>query len=193
MQGNMRLLFGAIAIVSLLTSVGCQHHGNDGHGSGSYSSASAGKSGMMHEPATIVALVSDKDQFTTLVTAVGEAHLVDALSARGPFTLFAPTDAAFSALPDGVLGKLLKAENRHYLQMILKYHVVQGKYDAARVMKTKQLQTLNGQMVHFRVENGTVYVNDARVTGVDMDARNGIVHQIDKVLLPSGFDVSDLR
>ncbi|QDU32024.1 Immunogenic protein MPT70 precursor [Poriferisphaera corsica] len=147
----------------------------------------------MDEPSTIVNVVIDRPQFETLATAVSEAQLKSALEASGPYTLFAPTNDAFNALPSGVLQKLLKPENRGKLQMVLKFHVVRGYFPADKVMKTSRMLTLEGQSLSVDVRGNEVYIDGARVTQTNLDAKNGVVHQIDKVLLPTGFDVNSLN
>jgi uncharacterized surface protein with fasciclin (FAS1) repeats len=121
-------------------------------------------------------------QFETLVTAVKAADLVETLSGPGPFTVFAPTDAAFAKLPEGTLESLL--ENTDKLKAILTYHVVSGKVMAADVMGMDSATTVNGQDVTFMVKDGTVMVNDAKVIKADIECSNGVIHVIDTVILP---------
>ncbi len=122
--------------------------------------------------------------FNTLVAAVKAAGLADALSGKGPFTVFAPTDAAFAKLPAGALDALLKDPVK--LAAILKYHVVSGKVMAADVIKANGAKpaTLNGAALDIAVRGGKVYVNDAMVTAADVAASNGVIHVIDTVVLP---------
>lgn len=122
--------------------------------------------------------------FSTLVAAVKAAGLADALQGAGPFTVFAPTDAAFSKLPAGTLDALLKDPVK--LAAILKYHVVSGKVMAADVIKGDGAKptTLNGAALDITVKGGKVYVNGALVTGADVAASNGVIHVIDTVVLP---------
>jgi len=121
--------------------------------------------------------------FTTLVAAVKAAGLVDTLKGPGPFTVFAPTDAAFAKLPAGTLEDLLKPENRAKLQAILKYHVVPGKFMAADVMKIDSAPTAQGQSVKITHTSG-VMVDNAHVTKADVAASNGVIHVVDAVILP---------
>lgn len=123
-------------------------------------------------------------QFTTLVKALRAAGLVDALKSQGPFTVFAPTDAAFSKLPPATLAALLKPENKEKLRAILTYHVVQGDVTAAQVIHLSSAKTLDGQDLSIHVQNGVVMVNDARVVKADIRTSNGVIHAIDTVLLP---------
>jgi len=122
--------------------------------------------------------------FNTLVAAVKAADLVETLKGTGPFTVFAPTDAAFAKLPAGTLDSLLKPENKAKLQNILKYHVVSGKVMAADVVKLHSAKTVAGQEVAIKTVDGAVSVGDAHVTKTDIEASNGVIHVIDSVLLP---------
>ena len=139
------------------------------------------------------AFAADKDivdtavaagQFKTLAAALGAAGLVNTLKGPGPFTVFAPTDAAFAKLPEGTVATLLKPENKAALTAILTYHVVAGKVMAADVVKLAKARTVNGADVMITVSNGTVMINNATVTTADIVASNGVIHVIDTVLLP---------
>jgi uncharacterized surface protein with fasciclin (FAS1) repeats len=123
-------------------------------------------------------------KFNTLVAAVKAAGLVDTLKGPGPFTVFAPTDEAFAKLPSGTLESLLKPENKTKLQKILTYHVVQGKLTSKDVAKLGSATTVEGSKISIKTANGRVMVNDARVTQTDIMASNGVIHVIDKVILP---------
>jgi uncharacterized surface protein with fasciclin (FAS1) repeats len=123
-------------------------------------------------------------QFNTLVTAVKAAGLVDTLKGPGPFTVFAPTDGAFAKLPPGTLENLLKPENKNQLRQILTYHVVAGQVTAEDVVKLDSAKTVEGRSLKIHVEDGGVRVNDAHVTKTDIAASNGVIHVIDRVLLP---------
>ena len=122
--------------------------------------------------------------FNTLATALQAAGLVDTLKGKGPFTVFAPTDEAFSKLPAGTVDTLLKPENKEKLRAILLYHVVPGDVTAAQVVKLSSAKTANGQDLKIMVNGGTVMVNDATVVKADVLASNGVIHVIDTVLLP---------
>jgi transforming growth factor-beta-induced protein len=124
-------------------------------------------------------------RFTTLVAAVQAAELVDALKGEGPFTVFAPTDDAFAALPEGTVEELLKPENKQALTDILLYHVVEGKVMAADVTGLESATTLLGKDIAIKVDMGSVYINDAKVIITDIETSNGVIHVIDAVLLPS--------
>ena len=124
-------------------------------------------------------------QFGTLVKAVQAAGLVETLKGPGPFTVFAPTDAAFAALPAGTLDSLLKPENKAKLTQILTYHVVPGKVMSADLAdKTEQVKTVEGASLKVDATHG-VMVNDAKVVSADIVASNGVIHVIDKVVLPN--------
>ena len=122
--------------------------------------------------------------FTTLVAAVKAAGLVDTLKGPGPFTVFAPTDAAFAKLPAGTLESLLKPENKAKLQSILTYHVVAGEVTAQDVAKLSSARTVEGESLTIKTVDGGVMVDNARVTKADIMTSNGIIHVIDTVMLP---------
>ena len=126
----------------------------------------------------------EADDFNTLITAVIEADLVAALKGDGPFTVFAPTDEAFAALPDGVLEGLLN--NKEQLADILLYHVVSGKVMAEDVveMNGAMVDTLHGEKIVINIKNDMVYINNSQVTVTDIEASNGVIHVIDTVLIP---------
>ena len=131
--------------------------------------------------ADIVDTAVSAGQFNTLVQAVKAAGLVDTLKGDGPFTVFAPTDAAFAKLPAGTIEALLNDKQK--LTQILTYHVVPGKVTAAQV-KPGDVKTVQGQSLRVRADGGTVMVNNARVTKTDIMASNGVIHVIDTVVLP---------
>jgi len=123
-------------------------------------------------------------QFKTLATALKAADLVETLKGPGPFTVFAPTDEAFAKLPAGTVENLLKPENKAKLTAILTYHVVPGAVKAKQVTKLSEAKTVNGAMVKVSTEDGKVMINDATVVTPDIEASNGVIHVIDKVILP---------
>jgi uncharacterized surface protein with fasciclin (FAS1) repeats len=131
----------------------------------------------------IVDIASSNPDFSTLVTAIKAAGLVDTLKGPGPFTVFAPTNEAFAALPKGTLQTLLKPENKAKLVAILTYHVVPGKVMSTDLKNGMMAKTVEGKDVTFKVGNG-VMVNGAHVVKADIVASNGVIHVIDKVLLP---------
>jgi uncharacterized surface protein with fasciclin (FAS1) repeats len=120
--------------------------------------------------------------FKTLVTAVKAAGLVDTLKSPGPFTVFAPTDDAFNKLPKGTVENLLKDIPK--LKSILTYHVVAGKVTSADVVKLKTAKTVEGEEVKINASGGSPRINDAQVLKADIMADNGVIHVIDKVLIP---------
>ncbi|RAR59762.1 putative surface protein with fasciclin (FAS1) repeats [Onishia taeanensis] len=134
--------------------------------------------------ADIVDTAIEAGQFDTLVAAVKAAGLVDTLKGEGPFTVFAPTDDAFAALPEGTLDTLLMPENKDQLQAVLTYHVVPGKIMAEDAMAASSATTVQGQDLTITTMDGKVMINDATVTAADVMASNGVIHVIDKVLIP---------
>jgi uncharacterized surface protein with fasciclin (FAS1) repeats len=132
----------------------------------------------------IVDTAVEAGQFKTLAAALKAADLVDTLKGKGPFTVFAPTDKAFAKLPAGTVENLLKPENKQKLTEILTYHVVAGKVMAADVAGIDEAKSVNGKMIDIDVEGSTVKVNDATVTKADIAASNGVIHVIDKVIMP---------
>lgn len=135
-------------------------------------------------PKTIVDIAVADGRFSTLVTAVQAAGLVETLSGEGPFTVFAPTDDAFAKLPKETLENLLKPENKDQLVKVLTYHVVPGKVMASDVVKLSEAQTAAGEPIAIKVEGNKVFVNDAQVILTDIEASNGVIHVIDAVILP---------
>lgn len=122
--------------------------------------------------------------FQTLVAAVQAADLVDTLSGAGPFTVFAPTDAAFANLPDGTVESLLLPENKDQLVSILTYHVVSGNVTSDQVTGLSKATTVQGADLDIAVVDGAVQINSATVVQADVLASNGVIHVIDSVLLP---------
>ena len=133
---------------------------------------------------TIVENAVKIEGFKTLVAAVKAGGLVDTLSGKGPFTVFAPTDDAFAKLPEGTLEDLLKPENKDKLVAILKYHVVPGAVMAKDVVSLKKAKTVQGQNIRIKVTDGKVKVNNANVVKTDVKSSNGVIHVIDTVILP---------
>jgi uncharacterized surface protein with fasciclin (FAS1) repeats len=131
---------------------------------------------------TIVEVAVRAGQFNTLAAALEAAGLVETLQGPGPFTVFAPTDEAFAALPAGTLEALLA--DREKLTAILTYHVVPGRVMAADVAGLESAATVNGAYVSIEVANGAVMVGGARVIQTDITASNGVIHVIDRVILP---------
>lgn len=144
----------------------------------------------------VVDIAMDSEAHTTLVAAVKAADLVTTLKGEGPFTVFAPTNAAFDALPEGTVASLLKPENKATLQSILTYHVVAGNLDSEAVVNAieagdgkAEVETVQGGILTAYVEEGNVYLEDekgnkAQVTAVDLEGSNGVIHVIDTVVMP---------
>ena len=132
----------------------------------------------------IVDTAVEAGTFNTLAAALTAADLVDTLKGEGPFTVFAPTDEAFAALPAGTVEDLLKPENKDQLVAVLTYHVVPGKVMAADVVGLSEAPTVNGAMIPISVMDGTAMLGDVKVAATDIEASNGVIHVIDGVLLP---------
>ena len=144
----------------------------------------------------IIDVAVGNEDFSTLVTAVKTANLVETLQSDGPFTVFAPTNAAFAKLPDGTVKTLLQPENKATLTKILTYHVVAGEFKAADVVKAIKasdgafrIKTVSGNILTASINNGSVILTDengnvSAVTATDVDASNGVIHVIDSVVLP---------
>lgn len=133
---------------------------------------------------TVVENAAANADFSTLVAAVKAAGLVETLSGSGPFTVFAPTNAAFEKLPEGTVEDLLKPENKGKLVQILTYHVVPGKVMAKDVVSLKKASTVEGSAVAIAVNSGVVKIDNAQVIKTDINSKNGVIHVIDTVLLP---------
>ena len=133
---------------------------------------------------TITELAVSSKSLSTLVTALKAADLVDTLSGEGPFTVFAPTNAAFAKLPKATLANLLKPENKEQLKKILTYHVVPGKITSKMLKPNQQVETVEGSKVTVKVRSGKVTVSNATVLKADVAASNGVIHSIDTVIMP---------
>jgi uncharacterized surface protein with fasciclin (FAS1) repeats len=175
-----RSAFAAFAVVAALTLSAC----------GSDSETASEAPAEVTAPGTIVDVAVGAGNFNTLVAAVTAAGLVETLSGAGPFTVFAPTDEAFAALPAGVLDALLLPENKATLAKILTYHVVSGMVMAADVADG-DVATVEGQTIKLSTMGG-VTVNGATVVAADVMASNGVIHAIDAVILPPDVDVAKL-
>ncbi len=130
----------------------------------------------------IVTTAVDAGSFKTLAAALQAANLVETLKGEGPFTVFAPTDEAFAKLPEGTVEALLK--DKDALTEILLYHVVSGKVTSGEVVKLTSAKTVEGEDVMIKVSEGSVYINESKVTSADVMASNGVIHVIDTVLIP---------
>ncbi len=136
------------------------------------------------EAKDIVDTAVGAEGFSTLVAAVKAADLVETLKSEGPFTVFAPNDAAFGKIPSEAIQDLLKPENKEKLASILTYHVVSGKVMAADVVKLTSAKTVNGQEVSIKIVDGAVMVDGAKVIATDIECENGVIHVIDSVIMP---------
>jgi uncharacterized surface protein with fasciclin (FAS1) repeats len=148
------------------------------------SASSASSAAAAPAQSNIVQTAVAAGEFKTLVSLVKQAGLVGALSGPGPLTVFAPTDAAFAAVPKATLAELGK--NPAKLKAVLLYHVVKGDVTAAQVTKLKSAKTLEGGSVPIHVTSGKVYVGDAQVTKTNVMTSNGVIHVINRVLIPAG-------
>jgi uncharacterized surface protein with fasciclin (FAS1) repeats len=138
----------------------------------------------MKELLDIVETALAARKFSTLAASLSATDLIDTLKGAGPFTVFAPTDEAFSRLPPQTVTELLQPENKARLKAILAYHVVARRVTTSQVIELKSVRTVHGQALRIDAENG-VKINDANVIKADVQAANGIIHVIDSVLLPS--------
>ncbi len=134
------------------------------------------------KPADILDTAREAGQFNTLLAAIEAAGLTEALQGQGPFTVFAPTDEAFGAIPADQLQGLL--DDTDALTAILTYHVVSGRVTSAEVVNLSEAATLQGSSVQINVDNGSVQIDQANVVAVDIEASNGIIHVIDAVITP---------
>jgi len=188
---RLHTTLGAVAAISLAGSAlaggQCARQGNTGNAQLVMASWTAADHHRSHgdDKATknIVETAVAAGSFTTLAAAIEGAGLIDALSGKGPFTVFAPTDEAFAKLPPGTVEELLKPENLDTLKSILTFHVVTGRVPAAQVVTLSGATTLNGQQVEIEANSGAVRVNGALVTQADVKATNGVIHVIDTVIL----------
>lgn len=135
-------------------------------------------------PNTVVDIAVGSADHTTLVAAVTAAGLVETLSGTGPFTIFAPTNAAFAALPKGTVEGLLKPESKDKLTSILTYHVVAGNVMAGQLTDGQKVKTLNGQELTVAIKGGVVTINGTKVVAADLAGSNGVIHVVDGVILP---------
>ena len=180
----MRRALVGLSLIGVVALAGCSSSGSGAASSGTPSPTQTAA-------ADIVGVAGATADLSTLVTAVEAADLVSTLQGAGPFTVFAPTNDAFAALPPGVVDKLLLSCNKDALTKVLTYHVVSGKVMSTDI-QPGNVATVEGQTVKLATSGG-VTVNDANVIKADVPASNGVVHVIDKVLVPSDVDVSMLK
>lgn len=189
MNNQVKIFIGgaviiAIIVAGLLIANQNQSNSNSSSSSSSVSSSSSSKASVANKDIVDTAVANGN--FTSLATALKTANLVDTLKGPGPFTVFAPTDAAFAKLPaDTVNALLTDPAKKADLVKILTYHVVSGKVPASEVVKLTSAKTVQGGDVKITVKNGEVFLNDnVKVVTTDIQASNGIIHVIDTVLLP---------
>ncbi len=180
-----KAIAGIAAALVMLTACG-----GDGSSEDTVVEETVAEATEMAEAGDIVAVASATEGFSTLVAALTAGGLVETLQGEGPFTVFAPTDAAFAALPAGLLDKLLLPENKAVLVSILTYHVVPGMVMSADIM-AGDVATVEGSSVKLDTSYG-VKVNDATVTTADVAASNGVIHVIDAVIVPPTVDLAKL-
>lgn len=137
-----------------------------------------------HEHNTITGIAADTEELSTLVAALEAAGLDETLKGDGPFTVFAPTNDAFSAIYGGTLENLLKEENRHKLVDILTFHVISGEVTSADLENGMEAETVQGSMVTIMLGGDVATVNGARISATDIEASNGVIHIIDAVIIP---------
>ena len=182
---RVRMIGTAVAVAFALALTGCSSDSDD--------SATSDPTTPAATEATvgdIVEVASGNPDFSILTTALTEAGLVETLQGPGPFTVFAPTNEAFEALPEGLLDTLLLPENEETLTAILTYHVVPAEVPSSAI-EPGDVATVEGSTVTLATDDG-VTVNDATVTTADVEASNGVIHVIDAVLVPPSVDVASL-
>lgn len=179
-----------IAALVVVAGLGLGACGSDSDTSDTTAPADSTTTTVAEEPGTIVEVAQANSDFSTLVAAVTAAGLAETLSGTGPFTVFAPTNEAFAALPAGLLDKLLLPANKDVLVQILTYHVLSGKVMAADVM-AGDVTTVEGSTATITVDGG-VKIGTANVTATDIEASNGVVHVIDAVIVPPTVDLAAL-
>jgi uncharacterized surface protein with fasciclin (FAS1) repeats len=192
---NIKIAAAGFAVASLAL-VGCSSGSDTAESTPSPAATSASPMETAAETSapgdTVVGVAAGNPDFSTLVAAVQAAGLEQTLSGEGPFTVFAPTNEAFDALPAGLVDALLLPENKEVLTQILTYHVVSGEVLSTDI-QPGPVPTVEGEDIEIRVQaDGDVKVNRANVEAVDVEASNGVIHVIDAVLVPPNVDVTDL-
>ena len=190
-DGNMSKIIGVIIAlviviggVVLVTSSSDDDEAEDNTANTSQQAEESTDAAAEEAGSTIVDLAVATDSLSTLVAAVTAADLVETLSGDGPFTVFAPTNDAFAALPEGTLDDLLLPENVDQLTSILTFHVVPAAALSTDLSDGMMLETVNGEMLEVSIADGVVSINGATVVSADIEASNGVVHVIDRVILP---------
>lgn len=137
-------------------------------------------------PLDLAQAVAANDTFTTLSKAIEIADLTDTLKSAGPYTMFAPTDAAFAQLPEGMLENWLKPENRAELISVLQYHIVRGRISPSDIGRMRDTPTVQGEKARIKMADGRITIDEANVSLRDVASKNGVIYSIDKVIMPSG-------
>lgn len=177
-----RVLVAGIAVLGVAgIAAGCSDDDDDGDTTAAEATTTESTAA---EPANIVAAAQATPELSTLVEAVTAAGLAETLSGPGPYTVFAPTNAAFEALPPGQLEDLLKPANKQQLTDILTYHVAEGEVLSSELSNGQMVPTLEGDDLKITIDGDVVRVNDAVVESADIQTGNGVVHVIDGVLIP---------
>jgi uncharacterized surface protein with fasciclin (FAS1) repeats len=194
MRKSSTRLFAAAAVTGLVVLSACGSDSNDADDAAETTEAPAAEEGDMEEgdmdeAGTIVDVAVANGSFETLVTAVTAADLVDTLSSDGPYTVFAPTDDAFAALPEGLVDCLLLEENVDALSSILTYHVVSGEV-LSTDLSEGSVATVQGEEVVVGLTDGVTLNETVNVVIADVDASNGVIHAIDGVIVPPSIDVA---
>lgn len=190
LRGTRRASFALVAGVLAVTA--CGSDSNDAEEPVVTEAAEAAETEEVAESVgTIVDVAVANGSFETLVAAVGAADLAETLSSAGPFTVFAPTDDAFAALPDGLVDALLLPENKDALVAILTYHVIGAEVPSSDVAPGA-VATVQGEEITISAVGDALMVNDATIVAVDVEADNGVIHVIDSVLVPPSIDPSTL-
>ena len=177
-------------VVSVLTLVSLSACGSSSSNGGSSSNSGSGTASGSEQPAAskdIVDTAVAAGSFRTLAQALQSAELVGVLKSAGPFTVFAPTDEAFNALPAGTVESLLRPENRAKLQAILKYHVVSGAVSSSQARSLTSATSVQGSALSIQASSAGVKVGGANVVRADIQCSNGVIHVIDRVLIPPGI------
>ena len=185
-----RRLIAGIA-VGALTLAACGSDDNDAEDTPAEAPAEEPAEEAAESAGTIVDVAVGAGSFTTLVAAVQAAGLAETLSGPGPFTVFAPTDDAFAALPEGLVDALLLPENADALTAILTYHVLGAEVPSSDVA-AGAVTTVQGEDAEITVDGDTIMINQATITAVDVEADNGVIHVIDQVIVPPSIDPAAL-
>ena len=181
-KNHLTVFAAALAMAALVTAPAFAY--------GSCGSCDSDKMAKKGDKQNIVETAQAAGQFNTLLAAATAAGLADTLSNGGPFTVLAPTDEAFAALPEGTVESLLEPDNIDQLKAVLLYHVIDGSVMAETVVTLNSADTLQGSPIAITIEGDKVMVNDAQVVKTDIAASNGVIHVIDKVLLPPAKSAS---